>query len=279
MESNSMSKKSGLGALLVLLGLATLVPNFLYGTPYMEILRRYEHNGKQYDDALDAYIKEHINDTDDNGQTLLHFATLFDNSQLAHKLLEMGAQANTVDKSSGLTPLTLAARHGNIKLVNALIAAQANPSGTIQRQSPLQTALNYAHPEVALALIKAGADIEREDSMLKTTVLMDLVNGRYDIERHDRLTILRALLDKQVDVNKRDAFENNALRYAQDKKDIDPEIVAMLKDAGAVASETEHEKRTREMNEKFERDATRATAQLISAACFIGIGALLMWRS
>lgn len=98
------------------------------------------------------------------GLTALHMAVLAENAEVARMLLEKAPQLDQLDQS-GFTPLSLAVQHDQPQLVQAFLAAGANPnialSGTsrLSGLTPLLTAVLHKHHEIAHLLLDAGADV------------------------------------------------------------------------------------------------------------------------
>ena len=63
------------------------------------------------------------------GNTALHAATERNQIEMAELLIDLGADLNSENKN-GMTPLMIAARHGNATLVKALLAKGANARKT-----------------------------------------------------------------------------------------------------------------------------------------------------
>jgi len=150
---------------------------------------------KQDRAALSALIRDkaNVNAPQPDGATALHWAVHWDDAESVDLLIRAGANVNAKNDYSA-TPLSLACTNGNAAIVERLLAARANPNSTepsgetplmrcartgsaaavkslLARKADLtakdnergQTALMWAvsqkHPDVAKALIEAGADI------------------------------------------------------------------------------------------------------------------------
>ena len=76
--------------------------------------------------------------------------------------------------SSGISPLFLAARGGNLELLRAIIkkGGKVNERGAPQLLAPLHWAAHKEHTEIALVLIENGADIQLKDKEGRTPVSM-----------------------------------------------------------------------------------------------------------
>src|SRR5262249_2971059 len=103
------------------------------------------------------------------GQTALMWAAADGHADVVETLVRAGADAHARLKS-GFTPLLFAAREGRIGAVRALLNAGVDVNGVIRTErrlggtaarngvSALIVAVENAHFELALELVKAGAD-------------------------------------------------------------------------------------------------------------------------
>ena len=108
--------------------------------------------------------------------------------KLVAMLLAGGADPNATRK--GVTPLLLAARHGNAAIIRQLVAAGAKTTATDYKQrNALQRAADANQPaDVIAPLLKSGLDLEDIDSETEMTALADYA-------RHGNLEACRALLE------------------------------------------------------------------------------------
>jgi ankyrin repeat protein len=83
-----------------------------YGTPLMAAV--YKRDEKVVDILLKNNVN--VNKTDADGTTALHYATLFNNTSIAEKLINSGAKATTKD-GSGKTALDYAISYNNQKII------------------------------------------------------------------------------------------------------------------------------------------------------------------
>ncbi|MCU0779545.1 MAG: ankyrin repeat domain-containing protein [Akkermansiaceae bacterium] len=91
--------------------------------------------------------------------------------RLVTRLLAAGADPNATRK--GVTPLLLAARHGNETIVKALLAAGAKATATdLKSRNALHRAAAANQPAaVILPLLKRGLDLDEEDPTTEMTAL------------------------------------------------------------------------------------------------------------
>lgn len=108
------------------------------------------------------------------GQTALMFAAAEGHADVIETLLDAGADPHR-SLSSGFTPLCFAARQGHIAAVTTLLDHGASISETMQPKrtsgrnprdgmSPLMLAVESAHYELAMELIRRGADPNEQSS-------------------------------------------------------------------------------------------------------------------
>ena len=91
---------------------------------------------------IDRYFREHQNPNARaaNDRSLLFAAMLREDGELAHRLLDAGASPDLSDEA-GVTPLMLAAMHGDLELIRALVG---NVTDIAARDRAGHTALYYA---------------------------------------------------------------------------------------------------------------------------------------
>ncbi len=177
---------------------------------------------------LDAGAK--VNETERRGQTALMWAAAEGHAKVVRLLIENGAKAG-VRLRSGFTAFLFAVREGRTSVVRALLdagvdvneaLAPGRPSGSgawkkagARETSALLLAVENAHFELALELLRAGADPNDERSGL--TALHTIPRTR-KAERGDgeggnpppegsgkvtSLEFVRALVEHGADVNRR----------------------------------------------------------------------------
>ena len=100
-----------------------------------------------------------VNAADDHGVTPLERAAENASAAAVERLLAAGADVNA-RQTSGLTPLMTAARTGSVGVVQALIrgGAEVNAAVTATGSTALMWAVSEPHPEIVDALLAAGAD-------------------------------------------------------------------------------------------------------------------------
>ncbi len=101
-----------------------------------------------------------IRESNQKGETLLHFETVLKKPELVKFLLEHGAAPNACDKSPGSTPLHRAVLYDAPEAAQILLKAGANLNAQrpADRITPLQLAAVADKPETMRVLLEAGAD-------------------------------------------------------------------------------------------------------------------------
>ena len=127
--------------------------------------------------------------------------------RLVTMLLAAGANPNASRK--GVTPLLLAARHGNSTIVKALLAAGAKTTAKdYKMRDPLLRAAAANQPaELIVPLLKSGLDLNAVDSETELTIL-----GTYAM--HGNHEACAALLSAGADPNDQSPFGLTALDMA-----------------------------------------------------------------
>ncbi|MEN6426656.1 MAG: ankyrin repeat domain-containing protein, partial [Phycisphaerales bacterium] len=128
--------------------------------------------------------------------TPLHVAAVRGDASGIEVLIRYGADVNAKDHE-GFTPLYRALRAGNAETARALMAAGAET--VVVKNEPgqrmLHDALLRGCPDLALALLENGADVEEQDEQNETVLHM--------ATRLDHLELTRALFAHHADVNAR----------------------------------------------------------------------------
>ncbi|WP_143689805.1 ankyrin repeat domain-containing protein [Wolbachia endosymbiont of Nilaparvata lugens] len=97
-------------------------------------------------------------------ETPLHVAVRCDNGKLVELLLKKGAIVNAID-NLGMTPLHFALKYDNEKLVELLLEKGANISSVDMRgQTSLHIAVHYGREELVKLLLKKGANVNAVDN-------------------------------------------------------------------------------------------------------------------
>ncbi|PNH06640.1 Ankyrin repeat domain-containing protein 50 [Tetrabaena socialis] len=108
-------------------------------------------------------INPNVQARDWEGQTALHAASQWGNTEVVEALLQAGADAEAKD-DAGQTALHLACNEGHTEAVEALLHAGADRRAKDNdSQTPLHLASQEGHVEVMKALLRAVADTAAED--------------------------------------------------------------------------------------------------------------------
>jgi len=174
------------------------------------------------------------------GQTALMQAAMHGNVEVIQALIRAGVDINRIQKGSNATALEWAIMQGKTKAAEALIKAGADVNaGRFLGMPPLHFAISTGLEDIVRVLVDAGADLDLHDETGQTP-LMKATAMR-------RKKIVKILLDAGAEVNKQVAVDEGAEEMGAGGEkgtamDIavaggDPEIIEMLKRAGAKGSE------------------------------------------
>jgi len=136
--------------------------------------------------------------------------TAADRGELSNvlQLIRDGAQINEPN-SDGKTALHYAAQCKNVSVVNALIQAGANVNSKMNGNvTPLMLSVDMAfgQPEIAMALIRAGADVSVADKNGDTALIIATTESSDEV--------IRSLLERGADPNSRGPGGETALHIA-----------------------------------------------------------------
>ena len=93
-----------------------------------------------------------------DGATALHWASYWDNVEIAELLIRAGADVNATN-DLGAGPLWVASLNGSSSMVRTLLEAGADPNAPLlSGEAPIMTAARTGNPEVVERLLAAGAD-------------------------------------------------------------------------------------------------------------------------
>ena len=154
------------------------------------------------EDTVRILINQNINVNSKNksNATTLMFASYIGNEKIVDMLLGAGAKIDEQDVH-GITALIVASAFGHLLTVKKLIAKGANLNNTmvteftIDKQTfpkgstALMLAINENHTDIAIELIKAGADVSIKDGNNKTAL---------DIAKSKKNQAIIDLLEKKL---------------------------------------------------------------------------------
>jgi len=115
---------------------------------------------------------DNVNDKNGEGKTPLHIAARTGNLEIIELLIKSGANIEAND-NTGKTPLHEAAQYGHYNSAQRLIAAVNAAVNAVDKngKTPLHKAFKYLrNPKIIELLINSGANIEAEDMEGKTPI-------------------------------------------------------------------------------------------------------------
>lgn len=169
--------------------------------------------------------KADVNAVSSDGRSALHRAATTGRIAIIEQLLKAGARVDQ-RAGDGDTPLGAAVYFGQSNAVARLIEAGARPDRPARDgETPLMRAVRGNHPEIAVLLLRKGADVNaRVDGVGTTALILAAERGLSPF--------VGSLLKAGADVHHRTADGLSALKAA---KSIDSApTIALLRDAGAV---------------------------------------------
>ncbi|XP_030835495.1 ankyrin repeat domain-containing protein 17 isoform X5 [Strongylocentrotus purpuratus] len=176
-----------------------------------------------------------IQETNEEGESLLSLACSGGYFELAHVLLKMNANVEDRGSKGDCTPLMEAASAGHVDIVKLLLeyGADANAQSSAGN-TPLMYACNGGHEEIVKILLDQGANIEDHNENGHTPLMEAASSGH--------VNIAKILLEKGAGINTHsNEFKESALTLACYKGHL--EMVKFLLEAGA-----DHEHKTDEMH-------------------------------
>jgi uncharacterized protein len=137
-----------------------------------------------------------INTPDKEGSTALLVAVTEDHLDVVRQLLARGARADVANRYR-VTPLYVAALHGNAEMMAALLAARADPNGVAPSgETLLMTSARTGVVKAMRLLIDAGARVDAREPAFNQTALMLAARG-------NSADAMALLLDHGADINAR----------------------------------------------------------------------------
>ncbi|XP_068755480.1 transient receptor potential cation channel subfamily A member 1-like isoform X1 [Montipora capricornis] len=164
-------------------------------------------------------LTEFIDRESPDGQTPLHYACTGGYEKIVDSLLRHGADRQALTLVASASPLHLAAKTGNLSVVELLVldGAEINYRDGKLR-TPLHSAATFNNCRIVELLLDSGADPEAFDINGMTPYLLSVTHGSLDA--------VRLLLERGVNITATDAVMDSALHLAiQYRK---PEMVKML---------------------------------------------------
>ncbi|OJW71078.1 MAG: hypothetical protein BGO68_05455 [Candidatus Amoebophilus sp. 36-38] len=167
-------------------------------------------------------VNEHSDSKD--RYTALHYAVIYNQSNIVQALLANGADVHVVD-NEGNTPLHFAAKRSHKEVVALLIEKGANVNATTKYRNytPLYVAAEHGHKEVVALLIEKGANINATNSWGDTPLDIAARWGYKDV--------VTLLLEKEANINAVNSLDYTPLHVAA--RSGHKEVVTLLIEKGA----------------------------------------------
>ncbi len=116
-----------------------------------------------------------------NGVTPLHLAAMHGDSALIRSLFDYGSDIHAID-SSGFTPLHMAVQNGHFQAVQLLLNQGADVNRhTKNNFSPLDLAAQFGHKKITKVLLEKGADTKNHISKAITPATLARINQHYEV--------------------------------------------------------------------------------------------------
>jgi len=120
--------------------------------------------------------------------------------ELLKRLVNSGTQVNTVSDSEFYrTPLSAAARHGQIENMDWLLENGADPNLQLPHTSNLLQAVRGLQPQAVTVLLEAGAEIDAVIGSQKTTALREAIYTYSNGNHGQKIQIVEILLKNGAD--------------------------------------------------------------------------------
>lgn len=180
--------------------------------------------------TVGALLKQHVdvNVPQADGATALHWASHWDDVDMADTLIRAGALVNAAN-DHGATPLWLACTNANAAMAQRLLAAGANPNLALSNgETPLMAAARSGNVDVVKALLAQGADVNAREGRSGQTALMWAAS-----QAHPQAT--RVLIENGADIHLRSKGDFTALLFSA--RQGDSESARSLIAAGADVNE------------------------------------------
>jgi ankyrin repeat protein len=126
-------------------------------------------------DAVRSLLKQkaNVNAAQGDGMTALHWAAFRDDLEVAQLLVQNGANAKAVTRNGSLTPMFMAAKNGNPRMIDLLLKAGADANiADVNGTTVLMIAATSGNPEAIQALLKNGASVNAQEKQNGQTALM-----------------------------------------------------------------------------------------------------------
>jgi len=150
--------------------------------------------------------KADVNAPQRDGATALHWASRWDDLQMADLLIRSGAKVSAANRF-GVTPLSLACTNGSASMIEKLLEAGADPNKALSEleETPLMVASRTGNVEAVKTLLRHKAAVNaRENSRGHTALMWAAAEGHTEV--------VKELAANGADVNARSNAEIAAPR-------------------------------------------------------------------
>lgn len=156
---------------------------------------------------VNANHQLNVNAKDDKGRTPLMFLCSPDELRSAMQLIIAGADVHA-QNMDGNTPLMIASKLGNLKLVTFLLLTKEAKANEVDLngQSALLFACQYGYYDIAKRLIDSRAQVNQKDNLGQTALMIACAYG------HEK--IVRLLLEAKANVNETEMDGKTPLYFA-----------------------------------------------------------------
>ena len=148
-------------------------------------------------EAVRSLLKQgaHVNATETDGTTALHWASYRDDLESADLLIRAGANVNARN-DLGATPLWAACQNGSEPMVRRLLSAGANPNASLLLgETPVMVASRSGNPAVVDLLASKGANVNARGARGQTPLMWAVA------EKHPE--VIKVLLAHGADIHAR----------------------------------------------------------------------------
>jgi ankyrin repeat protein len=126
-------------------------------------------------DAVRSLLKQkaNVNAAQGDGMTALHWAAFRDDLEIAQLLVQSGANVKAVTRNGALTPIFMAAKNGNPRMIEVLLKGGADVNtADVNGTTVLMIAATAGNPEAVQVLLKNGATVNAKEQQNGQTALM-----------------------------------------------------------------------------------------------------------